>query len=156
MCNARFFPIVLSRFENTCLRRKWLRGKQIHLQHGRPWLIPGQGRYPTEGNDNPLQYSRLENPRDRGSLRAAVHGAAKSQTPLSDYHFTFTFFQERNCYSSYDLFTNQFKFNIIITSPRPCILPYFSMPTYIFHFILQIIQMSKILNINHSLKISFR
>ena len=40
-----------------------------------------------EGNDNPLQYSCLENPMDRGAWRATVHGMAKSQTGLSDYHF---------------------------------------------------------------------
>ena len=33
-------------------------------------LIPGSGRSPREGNDNPLQYSCLENPIDRGSLAA--------------------------------------------------------------------------------------
>ena len=36
--------------------------------------IPGSGRYPGEGNGNPLQYSCLENPTDRGAWRAAVHG----------------------------------------------------------------------------------
>ena len=42
--------------------------------------IPGSGRSPEEGNDNPLQYSCLENPMDRGAWWAAVHGVAKSQT----------------------------------------------------------------------------
>ena len=37
-----------------------------------------------EGNGNPLQYSRLENPLDRGAWPASVHGVAKSQTQLSD------------------------------------------------------------------------
>ena len=41
-------------------------------------LIPGWGRSPGEGNGNPLQYSCLENPTDRGAWRAAVHGAAES------------------------------------------------------------------------------
>ena len=45
--------------------------------------IPGWGRCPGEGNGNPLQYSRLENPMDRGAWRATVHGVAKSQTRLS-------------------------------------------------------------------------
>ena len=40
-------------------------------------LTPGWGRSPGEGNGNPLQYSRLENPRDRGAWRATVHGVAK-------------------------------------------------------------------------------
>ena len=37
------------------------------------------------GNGNPLQYSCLENPMDRGAWRATVHGVAKSRTRLSDF-----------------------------------------------------------------------
>ena len=44
-----------------------------------------------EGNGNPLQYSRLENPMDGGAWWAAVHGVTKSQTRLSDFPFTFHF-----------------------------------------------------------------
>ena len=44
-----------------------------------------------EGNDTPLQYSGLENPKDGGAWWAAVHGVAKSQTRLSDFTFTFHF-----------------------------------------------------------------
>ena len=51
--------------------------------------IPGWGRSPGEGNDNPLQYSCLENPMDGGAWWAIVHGVAKSQTRLSDLLFTF-------------------------------------------------------------------
>ena len=40
-------------------------------------LIPGLGRSPREGNGNPLQYSCLGNPLDRGALWAAVHGVTK-------------------------------------------------------------------------------
>ena len=40
----------------------------------------GSGRFPGEGNDNPLQYSCLENPMDRGAWRATVHGIAESDT----------------------------------------------------------------------------
>ena len=39
--------------------------------------IPGSGRTPGEGNDNPLQYSYLENPTDRGSWQARVHGLTR-------------------------------------------------------------------------------
>ena len=39
--------------------------------------IPGSGRYPGEGNSNPLQYSCLENPTDRGVWGAMVHGGHK-------------------------------------------------------------------------------
>ena len=42
--------------------------------------IPGFGRSPGEGNGNPLQYSCLENPMDRGAWRATVHGLTKSRT----------------------------------------------------------------------------
>ena len=40
-------------------------------------LTPGLGRSPGEGNGNPLQYSCLGNPMDRGAWRATVHGVAK-------------------------------------------------------------------------------
>ena len=41
--------------------------------------IPGSGRSPGEENGNPLQYSYLGNPMDRGIWRATVHGVAKSR-----------------------------------------------------------------------------
>ena len=43
-------------------------------------LIPGSGRSPGEGNGNPLQYSCLENPMDRGAWRATVHRDTESDT----------------------------------------------------------------------------
>ena len=46
-------------------------------------LIPGSGRSPGGGNSNPLQYSCLENPMDRGAWWAAVHGVTKNWTRLS-------------------------------------------------------------------------
>jgi len=46
-------------------------------------LIPGLGRSPGEGKGYPLQYSGLEN-----SMDCIVHGVAKSQTRLSDFHFS--------------------------------------------------------------------
>ena len=42
--------------------------------------IPGLGKSPGDGNGNPLQYSCLENPMDRGAWWATVHGVAKSRT----------------------------------------------------------------------------
>ena len=47
-------------------------------------LTLGSRISPGEGNGNPLQYSCLGNPMDRGTWRAAVHGVTKSQTQLSD------------------------------------------------------------------------
>ena len=44
--------------------------------------IPGLGRSSGGGNGNPLQYSCLENPVDRGALHATVHGVTKNQTPM--------------------------------------------------------------------------
>ena len=51
-------------------------------------LIPGLGSSPGEGNGNPLQYSCLENPMDRGAWRATVHRVAKSQTRLKQLSTT--------------------------------------------------------------------
>ena len=45
-------------------------------------LIPGSGRSPRGGHGNPLQYSCLENPMDRGVWWATVLGVTKSQTGL--------------------------------------------------------------------------
>ena len=42
--------------------------------------IPGLGKSPGGGHGNPLEYSCLENPIDRGAWRATVHGVAESQT----------------------------------------------------------------------------
>ena len=47
--------------------------------------IPGSGRSPGVGNGNPLQYSCLGNPMDRGAWWAEVHGVTKSQTQLDSY-----------------------------------------------------------------------
>ena len=44
---------------------------------------PDQNESPGEGNGNPLQYSCLENPMDRGAWRVIIHGVAKSRTRLS-------------------------------------------------------------------------
>ena len=43
-------------------------------------LIPGSGRSPAGGQGNPLQYSCLENLKDRGTQWATVHGITKNQT----------------------------------------------------------------------------
>ena len=57
-------------------------GKESARNAGDLGLIPGLGRSPGEGKGYPLQYSGLEN-----SLDYIVHGVAKSQTRLSDFHF---------------------------------------------------------------------
>ena len=57
-------------------------GKEPACNVGDLGLIPGLGRSPGEGKGYPLQYSGLEN-----SMNCIVHGIAKSQTRLSDFHF---------------------------------------------------------------------
>ena len=52
-------------------------GKESACNAGAPGSIPGSGRSPGEGNGNPLQYSCLENPMDRGAWQATVHGVAQ-------------------------------------------------------------------------------
>ena len=59
-------------------------GKEPACNSGDPDSIPGLGRSPGKGNGNPLQYSCLENPMDRGAWPATVHGVAKSWTWLSN------------------------------------------------------------------------
>ena len=59
-------------------------GKVSAYNAGDPRSIPGSGRSPGEGNANPLQYSCLENPIDRGVWRATVHVVTESQTRLNN------------------------------------------------------------------------
>ena len=54
--------------------------KNVPANAGDAGLIPESGRSPGGGNGNPLQYSCLENPMDRGAWGATVHGVAKSRT----------------------------------------------------------------------------
>ena len=62
-----------------------LDGKESTCNVGDLGSIPGLGRSPGGGHDNPLQYSFLENHMDRGAWWAAVHGVAKGWTWLSDH-----------------------------------------------------------------------
>ena len=48
-------------------------GKESVCNAGDPGSIPGLGRSPVEGKGNPLQYSHLENPMDRGAWQATDH-----------------------------------------------------------------------------------
>ena len=59
-------------------------GKESACNARDPGLTPGLERSPGEGHTNPLQYSCLENPMDRGAWQAIVHRVAQSQTQLSD------------------------------------------------------------------------
>ena len=59
-------------------------GKESTCNMGDLGSIPGLGRPSGERHSNPLQYSCLENPMDRGAWKAVVHGVKKIQTQLSD------------------------------------------------------------------------
>ena len=52
--------------------------KESDCNAGDLGLIPGSGRFPGEGNGNPLQYSCLENSTDRGAWRATAHRVSES------------------------------------------------------------------------------
>ena len=70
---------------NPCFIASWgfpgaSDGQESTCSAGDPGSIPVSRRTPGEGNDNPLQDSRLENPKDRGAWRATARGAEKSQT----------------------------------------------------------------------------
>ena len=52
-------------------------GKECICNAGDLGLIPVSGRFPGEGNGNPLQYSCLENPLDRGAWWATIHGVIR-------------------------------------------------------------------------------
>ena len=54
--------------------------KNLSISAGDKGSIPGLGRSPGGGYGNPLQYSCLENPVDKGAWPATIHGVAKSQT----------------------------------------------------------------------------
>ena len=54
--------------------------KNLPASAGDPGSIPGLGRSPGGGNGNPLQYSCLDKPMDRGAWRATLHGITKSRT----------------------------------------------------------------------------
>ena len=56
---------------------RWLSGKESACLAGDASLIPGSGRSPGGGNSNPLQYSYLENPKDRGAWWTTVHSVTK-------------------------------------------------------------------------------
>ena len=61
----------------------WLSRKEPSCNAGNLGSIPGSERSPGERNANPLQYYCLENPMDRGTSRATVHGVSKTQIRLS-------------------------------------------------------------------------
>ena len=71
-------------------------------------MIPGSGRSPGGEHSNPLQYSCLEKPMDRGTWQAIVHRVAKSQTRLSDCTHMHTGFAVAILFVVFWLFCNSF------------------------------------------------
>ena len=61
-------------------------GKESSCNAGDPGSILGSLIFPGEGNGNPPRYSCLGNPKDRGAWRAAVRGAAESDTTKVTWH----------------------------------------------------------------------
>ena len=60
----------------------WPNGKESACRWKRLWFNSWVGSSPGEGNDNPLQYSCLENPIDRGAPRVTVHGSLRVKHDL--------------------------------------------------------------------------
>ena len=81
--------------EPTCQSRR----------HNRHRFKPWWGRSPGEENGNPLQYSCLENPMDRGAWWPIIHGVTKSRTQLSAHTHTHTLGPLRKHFSFF-LFSN--------------------------------------------------
>ena len=69
-------------------------GKESTCHVGDSSSIHGSGRFPGEGQGDPLHYFCLENFMDRETWQATVHGITKSQTQLSDFQFHSKFVQE--------------------------------------------------------------
>ena len=60
--------------------------KESVCNAGDPGSIPGLGKSPGEGNSYPLQYSCLENSRERQAQQATLQAITKNQIHLSDWH----------------------------------------------------------------------
>ena len=87
-------------------------------------LIPGSGRSPGEGSSNPLQYSCLENPMDRGDWQATVHRVAKSQIGLKQFS------TDTYNYSKYQKEQNSTTRQIIINTHTRVLFNTFPIPWY--------------------------
>ena len=64
---------------------RWLSGKESTCNAGDTGLMPRLEKSPGGGYGNPLQYSCLENPVDKGAWQATIHMVAKSQAPLKPF-----------------------------------------------------------------------
>ena len=86
-CNVKSLALVYWSFPHAS------DGKESACNAGDPTSIPGSGRSPGEGNDNPFRYSCLENPMGRGAWWATVPGVTKSRT--NTFHFSWGLWPDR-------------------------------------------------------------
>ena len=76
---------MINKYTVLCIKWEFPRssvGKQSACSAGDQGLISVLGKSPGEGNGNPLQYSCLENPMDRGAWPARVHGVTRVRHDL--------------------------------------------------------------------------
>ena len=84
-------------------------GEESACNTGDPDSIPGSRRVPGEGNSNPLQYSCLENPMDRGAGQAIVHGVARVRHDLATKErgsYKMKYLGDKRMMFTYDLLRN--------------------------------------------------
>ena len=117
-----FLSIPLSR--DHCLSHSYMGfpgdtdGKEFACNAGDPGSIPELERSPGEGNSNPyIQYSCLENSKDRGAWWTTVHGVTKSRTRLSNWHFHFSFLHTGPPWTSFFCAFIPLSLNELIYSP---------------------------------------
>ena len=67
----------IKEFSKVLRLPRWLRGKESTCHVGDMDSVPGLGKCPGDGHGNPLQYSWLRNPMDRGAWQATVHMVLK-------------------------------------------------------------------------------
>ena len=93
----KFYPLfsTCTFYEYSLVARM---GKKSPCKVADLGLIPGLRRSPGGGHGNPLQYSCLENPMDRGAWWAAVHGIIKSRTQPTDREQHSTCLLTKKCY----------------------------------------------------------
>ena len=113
--NSKDFPGVLG-FPGGSV------SKESACNSGDPGLIPGSGSSPGEGNGNPLQYSRLGNPMDRGAWQAIVLGVVRVEHDLATkllytfWIFSHLFLQLTDLHCSFIM--NQVTFKFVVGKLR--------------------------------------
>ena len=104
-------------------------GKSSACNAGGPGSIPGLRRSPGEGNGNPLKYSCLENPMDRGAWQATVLGITRVQHDLATKPPTTT---------TIYIYIYPFPLQVVYSAPSPGTFPsfflFFPLPSFFFFF----------------------